>query len=369
MTRGFEAGTEPVPDSSTGRVDVDRLTGWLDANGVGSGPITGLVPLAGGTQNLLLRFTRAGRDYVLRMPPEHKRANSDSTMVREATVLAGLAGSDVPHPRFVALCEDLDLFGCCFFVMEAVDGYSAMSELPQVFREDPALQRRMGMSLVDVLAALGRVDPVAAGVAHLGNADGWLERQVSRWQRQLDSYAEFERWPGPETLGDVAGLGRWLQARVPRSWRPGVIHGDFHLGNILFSRTAPEVAAILDWELATIGDPLLDLGHLLATWPGPGGPGRTPPAAPMPGLPDRAAIIERYAAGSDRDLGAEFVLIDWYQALACYRLAILLEGSHARASAGRAPAEIGAQLHRAAVTLVEQGLGLARGATGLPHSE
>src|SRR4029453_17345909 len=156
----------------------------------------------------------------------------------------------------------------------------------------------MGMSLVDALAALGRVDPVASGVAHLGNAEGWLERQVPRWQRQLDSYADFDGWPGPEALGDVAGLGRWLQARVPRDWRPGVLHGDFHLGNILFSRAAPEVAAVLDWELATIGDPLLDLGHLLATWPGPGGPGKTPPAAPPPGLPDPTSHPSRYPAAT-----------------------------------------------------------------------
>jgi aminoglycoside phosphotransferase (APT) family kinase protein len=359
----------PATDSSLARVDVERLTAWLDAREVGSGPISGVMSLSGGTQNLLLRFTRAGQNYVLRMPPEHPRANSNVTMIREATMLAGLANSDVPHPRLVAVSEDLDLFGCCFFVMEAVDGFNVLAEVPQVYREDPARQRDMGLSFVDALAALGRVDPVAAGIAHLGNPGGWLERQVPRWQRQLDSYADFEGWPGADSLGDVAGLGRWLQERVPRDWRPGVIHGDFHLGNVLFSRTAPEVAAVLDWELATIGDPLLDLGHLLATWPGPGGPGRTPPADPMPGLPDRAAIIERYTAGSDRNLGDGSALVDWYQALACYRLAILLEGSHARASAGRAPAEIGARLHHAAVTLVEQGLALARSATGLRLSE
>ncbi|EFC85780.1 phosphotransferase family protein [Parafrankia sp. EUN1f] len=344
------------------RVVVAKLTSWLNLQGVGSGPVSGLTVLAGGTQNLLVRFSRDGHDYVLRMPPGHPRPNSDATMVREASILAGLTGSVVPHPRLVALCEDLDVFGCCFFVMEAVDGYNAMSEVPQRFREDPELQLRMGLSFVDALAALGRVDPVAAGIAHLGRAEGWLERQVARWRRQLDSYGEFDAWPGPDQLGDVTALGRWLEERVPRRWRPGVIHGDFHLGNVLFSRSAPEVAAVLDWELATIGDPLLDLGHLLATWPGPGGPGRIPPAAPLPGLPGPAAILERYATGTDRDLSE----ISWYQALACYRLAILLEGSHARAAAGRAPADIGAKLHTAAVTLVEQGLRLATGETAAP---
>ena len=347
----------------TVRVDLDRLTGHLDAEGVGSGPVNGLEKLAGGTQNLLIRFRRAGRSYVLRMPPEHPRANSNATMVREATILAGLAGSDVPHPQLVSLCEDLDVLGCCFFVMEDIDGFNAMSEVPEPFRDDPAMQHRMGLSLVDALAALGRVDPDAAGVSHLGRAEGWLERQVARWQRQLDSYADLEGWPGPAALGDVEGLGQWLQQRVPLHWQPGIIHGDFHLGNLLFKRTAPEVAAVLDWELATIGDPLLDLGHLLATWPGPGGPGRTPPAAPLPGLPDRQDIIERYAAGSHRDLGDDFELVSWYQALACFRLAVLLEGTHARACAGQARVDLGDRLHRASVTLVEQGLRLAHEST------
>jgi aminoglycoside phosphotransferase (APT) family kinase protein len=152
----------------------------------------------------------------------------------------------------------------------------------------------------------------------------------------------------------VDALAEWLAGHLPAHWEPGLIHGDFHLGNVMFSRDEARVAAVVDWELATIGDPLLDLGHLLATWPS-ADPRRTALPTPMPGLPDRRAIIERYAGGSTRDLGA----IDWYQALACYRLAVILEGSYARACAGKAPMDVGRRLHAVAESLIEQGLAVA----------
>jgi aminoglycoside phosphotransferase (APT) family kinase protein len=334
-------------------VDLATLTRWMDVEGIESGPVTDVAVLAGGTQNVLIRFSRADREFVFRRPPLHKRANSDATMLREAAVLAGLADSGVPHPWLVASCEDLGILGCCFFLMESVRGFTATSELPEPFASDVALQRQMGLSVVDALAALGRVDPDAAGVAHLGRPDGWLERQVGRWQSQLASYAELDGWPGPQLPG-VDVLGEWLARHLPARWNPGLIHGDFHLGNIMFSRDEPRVAAVVDWELATIGDPLLDLGHLLATWPDPSDPRRTPLPTAMPGLPDRRTIIERYAGGSSRDLGA----IDWYQALACYRLGIILEGTYARACAGKAPMQVGERLHAVAESLIDQGLGV-----------
>jgi aminoglycoside phosphotransferase (APT) family kinase protein len=335
-------------------VDLATLTRWMDAEGIESGPVTDVAVLGGGTQNVLVRFTRGGREFVFRGPPLHKRANSDATMLREAAVLAGLVDSGVPHPSLVATCDDLDVLGRCFFLMESVRGFTATSEIPEPFASDVALQRQMGLSMVDALAALGRVDPEAAGVAHLGRPDGWLGRQVGRWQSQLASYAELDGWPGPRLPG-VDALAEWLAGHLPAHWEPGLIHGDFHLGNVMFSRDEARVAAVVDWELATIGDPLLDLGHLLATWPDPADPRRTPLPTPVPGLPDRRTIIERYAGGSTRDLGA----IDWYQALACYRLAVILEGSYARACAGKAPMDVGRRLHAVAESLIEQGLAVA----------
>jgi aminoglycoside phosphotransferase (APT) family kinase protein len=153
----------------------------------------------------------------------------------------------------------------------------------------------------------------------------------------------------PAGIPDVERVASWLDRHRPDRWTPGLIHGDFHFANVLIRRDAGAVAAIVDWELATIGDPLLDLGHLLATWPGPGSPMSVPGGADG-GLPNRDEVVDRYAQGTERPLDA----VDWYQVLACYRLGIILEGTHARAAAGLAPKEIGELLHAHTVALFEQ---------------
>ncbi len=342
MTEG--AGT--VIDPAV--VDLARVEQWMDGHGLGHGPILEPELIAGGTQNVLLRFRRADRTYVLRRPPRHKRANSDETMRREARVLAALAGSDVPHPPLIAACGDLDVIGAAFYLMEPVDGFNPTLGLPEPHRSDRAVQHAMGLAMADGIAALGRVEPARVGLADLGRADGWLERQVDRWRAHLATYDEFDGYPGPDIPG-VEAVAAWLDAHRPARWRPGLIHGDFHFANVLVRRDGPGLAAIVDWELTTIGDPLLDLGHLLATWPDPDTPGSTA-VMDAPGLPSRIELIERYAAGSDRDLSA----IDWYQVLACYRLGIILEGTHARACAGKAPTEIGERLHALTLGLFAQ---------------
>jgi aminoglycoside phosphotransferase (APT) family kinase protein len=334
-------------------VDIDRVAAWMDDQGLGSGPITEVELLAGGTQNVLLRFRRDDRRYVLRRPPPHKRANSDETMRREARILAGLAGSEVPHPALIAACPGTDVIGAAFYLMEPVDGFNPSGgPLPEPHRSDRAVQRDLGFAMADGIAALGRVDPVTAGIADLGRAEGWLERQVERWRSQLEGYDRLDGYPGPDIPG-VARVAAWLDAHRPSTWTSGVIHGDFHFANVLVHPERGELAAIVDWELATIGDPLLDLGHLLATWPGTNRPAATG-SLEAPGLPDPAEVVERYATGSDRDLSA----IGWYQVLACYRLGILLEGTHARACAGQAPVAVGDLLHGMTVALFEQALGL-----------
>ena len=336
-------------------VDVATLTAWLDRNEVGTGPVTDLFALTGGTQNILARFSRGGSDYVFRRPPLHKRSNSDETMRREARLLAALADSAVPHPRLVAVCDDLDVLGCVFFGMAAVDGFTATTEVPEPFASSPDLQHAMGLSVVDGAATLAQVDPALLGQAQLARADGWIERQVDRWRRQLDSYHELDGWPGPE-LDGVDEIGRWLDAHRPAQWRKGIIHGDYHFGNVMFHRDRPAVAAIVDWELGTVGDPLLDLGHLLATWPDPTESRTVGLARRLDGLPARAEVIARYGAVSGRDM-SEF---DWYQVLACYRLAIILEGTHARACAGKADAALGRRFHGVSQALLDQALRLVR---------
>ena len=328
-------------------VDLDRLGEWMDGEGLPAGPIESPELLGGGTQNILLRFRRGGTDYVLRRPPIHKRGNSDETMRREARVLAALAGSDVPHPALLAACPDEDVLGAAFYLMEPIDGANPTVALPQPYLDDVSWRRQLGLAMADGAASVGRVDHEAVGLADLGKPEGYLERQVARWRTQLDGYSSLDGYPGPE-IPDVDRVGAWLDDNRPASWRPGLIHGDYHLANVLVSPTRPALAAIVDWELTTIGDPLLDLGWLLATWPDERGPvAGAVGVRPWDGFPTPADLVARYAEGSDRDLTA----LAWYEVLACYKLGIILEGTHARACAGQAPKAVGDMLHASTLGL------------------
>ncbi|NMD23898.1 MAG: phosphotransferase family protein, partial [Actinobacteria bacterium] len=166
-------------------VDLDTLARWMDARGLGVGPLAEASLITGGTQNVLLRFTRAGRTFVLRRPPVHKRANSDETMRREARVLAALAGSDVPHPGLIAAEPDPEVMGAAFYLMEPVDGFNPTLGLPAPFEHDTGWQHAMGLSMADAIVALAAVDHVAVGLGDLGRFDGWAARQVGRWRAQL----------------------------------------------------------------------------------------------------------------------------------------------------------------------------------------
>lgn len=329
-------------------VDLAILASWMDARGLGAGPLEDVQRLAGGTQNILLKFSRAGRFYVLRRPPPVLRANSNETMRREARVLAVLKGTPVPHPGLIAACEDESVLGAAFYLMDPIDGYNATTGLPEPFASSPQLRHQMGLSLVDGIAALGAQDYVALGLTGLGKPDNYLERQVSRWKAQLDSYAEFPEWDGLKDLPDVDGVGRWLEEHRPRSFQPGIIHGDYHLANVMYRFDAPRLAAIVDWELTTIGDPLLDLGWLLATWPEEGS--GTVSVTPWEGFPSADELVAHYAKQTTRDLSR----IHWYGVLACYKLGIILEGTYARACAGKAPKATGDQLHASTIGLLQR---------------
>jgi aminoglycoside phosphotransferase (APT) family kinase protein len=335
-------------------VDLARLADWMDAQGLGGGPIEDAVLLAGGTQNILVRFNRGGRAFVLRRPPPHLRKNSDETMRREARVLRAIADSDVPHPRFIAGCAETDVLGAAFYLMEPVDGFNPAQGLPDYHRSDPAIRRALGFSLVDSAAALGRVDHRAVGLEDFGRPEGYLERQVARWRAQLESYSEFEGYFGPAIPGLEAVAG-WLDANRPKSFQPGILHGDYHLANVMVRHDSPDLAAIVDWELSTIGDPLLDLGWLLATWPDPEAPSLASVGGgirPWDGFPNAEELVARYAERTTRDLSR----ISWYEVLACYKLGIILEGTHARACAGKAPKATGDVLHATTVSLFERAL-------------
>jgi aminoglycoside phosphotransferase (APT) family kinase protein len=227
--------------------------------------------------------------------------------------------------------------------MEPVDGFNAGVELPE--GSDP---RALAFALADALAALGAVDHVAAGLEGFGRPDGFLERQVPRWLGELESFAGDTFTP---SIPGVDAVAAWLQERRPARWSPGLMHGDYHAANVMFARGAPVVAAIVDWEMATIGDPLLDLGWLLATWRLPGVDGVfAGPLMRAGGLPDAGALAARYAQRSTRDLSA----VRWYTVLACFKLGIVLEGTLARAHAGLAPMETGERLHTTTLRLFER---------------
>jgi len=327
-------------------VDVGRLQSWMDSCGLGSGPLSAVQALRGGTQNLLLRFERSGRAYVLRRPPANKRRNSDETMRREARVLAALADTPVRHPRLIAAESDESVLGAAFYLMEPVDGFNATIELPAWHAASAVRRREMGLAFIDQLLALHAVNYSDVGLEGFGRPDGYLERQVARWQKQLDSYSDLDGYGGPEIphLVDVAG---WLEQNRPPQSPSGIIHGDYHLANVMFRRDDTQLAAIVDWELATIGDPLIDLGLVMAMWPQSGEPVQAASVQPWDGFPTIDELVARYAAGSSRDLSS----IVWYGVLACYKTGIILEGTYARSAAGLAAKEFGELLHLTTVRL------------------
>ena len=337
----------------TAGVDLAAVAAWMDGQGLGSGPLEDAVLLAGGTQNILLKFSRGGRSYVLRRPPPHLRANSNETMRREARVLAAIAGTEVPHPGLIAACGDETVIGAAFYLMEPIDGFNPTTGLPPLHAGSEAIRHRMGLSLVEGIAALGALDYRALGLEGFGKPDSYLERQVARWKAQLDSYAEFDSWTGPAEIPGVDRVAAWLDAHRPSTFQPGIIHGDYHLANVMYRHDSGDLAAIVDWELTTIGDPLLDLGWLMATWP----EGETPaPGAvgvqPWTGFPTADELVEHYRPRTTRDLST----LDWYAVLACYKLGIILEGTHARACAGRAPKATGDRLHATTIGLFQRAL-------------
>jgi aminoglycoside phosphotransferase (APT) family kinase protein len=326
----------------------DGLAEWMSQQRLGDGPLEDVSKISGGTQNIMLRFTRSGRPYVLRRGPKHLRPRSNVVIMRETQVLAALAGTDVPHPHLIASCADPGVLGdAVFYLMEPIDGFNAGEGLPELHSGDPAVRFQMGLSMADALAKLGAVDYVAVGLGDFGKPTGFLERQVPRWLSELESYQEFENYSGPD-IPRVHDVARWLEKGQPPVWTPGIMHGDYHAANVMFSRTGPEVVAIVDWEMCTIGDPLLDLGWLLATWGQSAAFGGT--LFEKGGLADTDDLVERYARNTTRDLSH----ITWYTVLACFKLGIVLEGTLARACAGKAPKEIGELLHTATVQLFEQ---------------
>ena len=334
-----------------GLVDLDRLNDWMGGLHLpGTGPVTGARRLQGGSQNNIFLLQRGNAQMVLRRPPQHLRKNSNETMLREARVLAALAGSTVPHPEFYASCDDLDVIGVCFYLMAPVDGFTPPGD--PAYRDDPAWPRRLAEEMARGAAALAAVDHEAVGLRDFGRPDNWLERQVARWRSQLDGYAELSGYSGSE-LPHVDRVGAWLDDHRPATCRIGICHGDYQFANVMFSPAEPRLAAIVDWELSTLGDPKLDVAWMLTAWHEDGDPpGHGSGGGPFwEQVPTRREVFELYGELTERPIDD----LPWYFVLACYKLGILLEGTYARALSGQAPMEMGEMLHSYATWLLEKG--------------
>jgi aminoglycoside phosphotransferase (APT) family kinase protein len=280
--------------------------------------------VAGGRSNLTYYVTSPAGSVVLRRPPLRAVRPTAHDMTREHRVISALHGTAVPVPRPLLLCTDPDVLGAPFYVMERVYGVIARDRLPDGYA--PA-ERRPALTdaLVDVLADLHDVDPAAVGLAGFGRPDGYLDRQLRRWAGEWQALRTGDDLPG------VDALAAELVAKVPREPSGPVVHGDYRLDNVVLHPTDPtRVAAVLDWEMSTLGDPLADLGLLLVYWRPAPGTVVTPSVTSLPGFPPRSALVARYAARRDVDLAA----LPWYVALGCFKLAVVVAGIVARQRAG-----------------------------------
>ena len=331
-------------------VDLAAVRRWGETAGL-EGPITDVGRIGGGTQNVVLRLRWDGRDLVLRRPPEHPRESSNNALRREMQVLSALAGTDVPHPGYVAGCTDESVLGgVVFYLMDAVDGDNPGERVGEPYRSDPAARHAAGLDTAAALARLASVDHEAVGLGGVGRPEGFLARQVPRWLKHLASYDDLPGYPG-STLPHVEPLARWLDAHRPPDGRPGIVHGDYHLNNVLLASDAPRVAAVVDWEMCTIGDPLLDLG---GCW----SPGRNRARRPRPAWRWPSSATSRTATSSSRTTRrAATATCPQSTGTRCspgLKFAIVIEGTHARAMAGQADPDVGLRLHRSAVASLER---------------
>ncbi|WP_293306160.1 phosphotransferase family protein [Mycolicibacterium sp.] len=350
---------EPMVPGVTGTLDeaaVAALAGWVRAQGLGK-TVTDVEPLAGGSQNVVVRLRIDGRHLVLRRPPPHPRPNSDRTMQREIAVLHTLAGSDVPHPRIVAACDDLDVLGVVFYLMEEVDGFNPGNEIAPAYVHDPQMRHQVGLNYAADVARLGQADWMGSELADWMRPGSFLERQVPQWRSSVAAYRSQDGYDH-DSLPGVDDLCDWLDANRPKDYVPGIVHGDIHLNNTMLRREVPEVAAFVDWEMCTIGDPLLDLGWMLVCWPLEPNPlGSAGYLAELGGLATRTELLEAYLDAG----GRRTEHLDWYLALACLKLGVVIEGTWARYLAGRASREAGERLHASAVMLMGMGTAVAAG--------
>jgi aminoglycoside phosphotransferase (APT) family kinase protein len=291
---------------------------WLDCD---------VALIGGGKSNLTYRVGCDAGEVILRRPPLGNILPTAHDMAREYGVLTALDGTAVPVPRTLYLGDEL---GTPFYVMERVLGHVCRNVLPDAYADAPQDRRAIGEALVDVLAALHTVDPADVGLADFGRPAGFMARQLRRWSQQWEA-SRVDELPALDALRDD------LVRTLPPERVHTIVHGDFRLDNTVLHATRPgRIVAVLDWEMSTLGDPLTDLGSLLAFWSEEGDPEAltaariVAPVTAAEGFPSRAEVIERYA----RQTGFDVVDADWYQAFAFFKLAVVCQGIAARAAGG-----------------------------------
>ena len=307
------------------RFELDRLVVWMTGQGSLPPGTPKVRQFAGGKANLtyLLEFPD-GRELVLRRPPLGPVAAGAHDMTREYRVLSRLWRGFDRAPRAIAICEDVSIIGAPFFLMERKPGVVIRDVVPDRFGGglDPGANRKLSTVVVDTLVDLHSVDPTACGLGDLGHPDGFLERQVEGWWRRWEQ-AKHEDNPTAEEVG------AWLKAHIPSPGLPTLIHNDWRLDNMAVSPSDPgRCVAVYDWDMATRGDPLADLGTLMASWYDEGEEKST--LAPMPttapGWLDRGSALDRYGERSGRDLSDA----RWYVVFGTWKLGVVLQQIHIR---------------------------------------
>ncbi|WP_243793928.1 phosphotransferase family protein [Saccharopolyspora gloriosae] len=328
-------------------LDLTRLREHLDRElpGLVTGPLTAQL-VQGGRSNLTYIVGDGAQNWVVRRPPLGHVLATAHDMSREHRVMSALAGTSVPVPRTHLLCQDDDVLGAPFYVMEYVPGTVYRS--PELTTNLSVEQRRdLSLRLIDVLADLHTLDPEQVGLGDFGRPDGFLERQVRRWSKQLAASRSRE-------LDDIERLAELLGARVPATRHTGIVHGDYRLDNVLVGDSL-EISAVLDWEMATLGDPLTDVGLLAVYWEGLDGIKNNPIAkgiGPEYEFPPVRELWQRYAERSGIDLSD----VEWYRAFGFFKLAVISEGIHYRYAHGQTVGDGFEHVGALVPHLVSQGL-------------
>ncbi len=315
------------------------------------GPLSAQL-IAGGRSNLTYLLTDGQQRWVLRRPPLGHILETAHDMGREHRLLAALSPTDVPVPRPLLLAGP-EVIGAPFYVMEFADG-EVLRERAQLERLDAAGATALAGELIDVLARLHRLDPARVGLADLGRPEGYLARQLSRWARQLEASHSRD-------LPELSRLAERLGQQLPVSQGAAIVHGDYRLDNVVVDPGRGHVVAVLDWEMATLGDPLADVASTVVWWDGMRGLDSPVAAVPadVPGYPGSHHLLATYARQSTLDLTP----LPWYLGFAYFKIAAIFEGIHFRAQRGLTIGEGFERLGDMVLPLVERGHAALGGTT------